>query len=363
MAIESVLARQYVEFAVRGLGAVSTAMGAVRSGLQRVDVLARAVRERLSSVVPLFAKLGALGAAFTGIFGRAALKDTEEADDLNRAFTALAQTIGEIFVPYIRRLTEFLELARTEFANLSPETKNTIAQFVLIGTAVAGVVVLLPPLLAGFGAVTTVVAALASPLVLIPALLIGAGAAFLYAASEGENFEEKLENMPKTLAEVIVGLKGLVAGLKEYIITLIKTGDATKASFKADRALEGVVEKNKDFLKSAADFPKTLQKNLAPFLDAVKQVRSGLSGLRADATGAEGAIARARDLALKPLDFRPPTPKPPRFAAGFESLQGTFERLQKGLLGVNDDQRRSREALEKIAEDGVKIKNPQPVVF
>lgn len=356
--IESVLARNYVEFVARGVQGVSAAIDGVRNRLNQV----REIAERAAAP---FAKLAAVSGAFVGFFARAALKDTVEGERLGKTFDALARTVGEIFVPYARRLTEILGFVTEQFRQLDPATKNQIAQFALITAGVAAFAATLPAVIAGvsgvlsvFSTLLQVVPALLSGFASLPGLILLLAGGFIYLTAEGDTLEKKLVSIAKTAQKVFAGTVGILSGMKAFIGGIFETGSIDRASERADRALDNALKEFDYFGERAGSLPKLVESGMDRFRGVVNEIQDRIRQIREGV----GVLGQAGNLLSKPLDFSPPTAKA-TVKVGFETLQGTFDRLQKSLGGQEDVEQEQLKALQQILREGVLIRNLPGVVI
>lgn len=213
----SKLAEQYVEFSAKGvssvtggidailarmgkLGSVATTAGrTLATGLAIPSGLATGLKGMfdglagsLGNVAGLAAKLSGGGGLLIGFFGHGAAQGTVEADQLGKAIERLTRVVGDMFAPYLRIATGLVEQATKWWGSLSEATKSSIAQWLLIGTAIAGVVAILPTVLSIGGAVVGVIAAMVSPIGLVVGGLIALAGWFSGAADAGIDWQERI---------------------------------------------------------------------------------------------------------------------------------------------------------------------------
>ncbi len=119
---------------------------------------------------------------------------------LKSALEGAAITIGETLIPYIQKFAEWINKIVDWFNELSP----TIQQFMVIGTALAGVLALIagpillligfiPQIVAGFEALGVVIGALTGPVGWIILAIVGIGTALVIAYNKVEWFRDMVD--------------------------------------------------------------------------------------------------------------------------------------------------------------------------
>ena len=82
-------------------------------------------------------------------FGKASNTLAFRLGQLRHTITAAAEELGQEFIPYVERAAEKIRSLVASFRNLSEIVKGSIARVILITTALAGLAMLLPKLVAG----------------------------------------------------------------------------------------------------------------------------------------------------------------------------------------------------------------------
>jgi len=375
-----VLARNYIEFAQRGIAGVNAAIEGVRARLNRVNVFATRIqtgfvriKESAERITAPLTRLAAISGAFVGVFARAALKDTVEGERLGKTFDMLARTIGEIFVPYARRLSEILVVVADGFRSLDPETKNSIALFALITAGVTAFAAVLPLVVSGvsavigtFVAIGKVLPVLLSAFTSLPGLVLLLAGGFIYLTAEGDTLEKKLISIAKTAQKVFAGTVGILSGMKEFVAGIFATGSVEQATKRADKALEDALKDFDYFGERAGSLPRRLADGMERFRGIANELQERFRQLQQGAAATNNSIlGQLGDLFRKPLDFTPPKIK---LQVGFESLQGTFDRLQKALAGndplqIEKAQLAEQKKINELLQSGLIIRNFPAVVI
>lgn len=373
--IESVLARQFVEFAIRGQGAVDGAINRIQGGLHRVAAFVTSARdgmkafhEGLQRVAAPATRLAAVGAGLIGLLGRGALKDTSLGDQLAKSFELASRVLGGIFAPYMEKLNIGLQLATAWFNKLDDGLKRNIARWALIAVGAAAFVAILPTIVGGVTAVITVIAGLVSVVTSPWIFLIGGVTAAAVALARfcgfiNENapgIQEDMDDANKGWLENLLGFVTKGIRLMADFFNFVMHNAARVSDWLADKLaiigeFYGVLPKGTtDMLRKMPDIqaPQIDMENLDAGLKTAKKLA------RDFVTGFENLGKGSLTVAI-------------RGQVGFESLQGTFERLQKAM--VEQDSGRIEQALlgetkemnqniQKLLAEGINIKGLAGVV-
>lgn len=126
--------------------------------------------------------------------------------------------IGNALVPSLLQLVETLSKALEWFNRLPDSTKNTIAQFLLWGTAIAaagaalfGIIAIIGFVVAAFVTAGTTILVVIGALTALAAIAVAAGAAFITLWQNSKNFRDLIS----TLADKVADVKNAIADLAQ----------------------------------------------------------------------------------------------------------------------------------------------------
>jgi len=192
----------WVEFGVKGLGAVSTALGQVKTQLEAVQKGAEAVGR-----VSTYAFATATGAVAG--FVRAGLAGTTAGEALHLRFQLLSREIAQLFLPAINKAIGAVGALVDWFRRLSGEQQVSIGRWTAAAAAALGVAAVLPKVAAGVGLVAAALRALAGSLGGPLALFLGltAGAVVL---GGGAGWDKLAVSMLRAFAPLREGLAAAV---------------------------------------------------------------------------------------------------------------------------------------------------------
>ena len=132
-------------------------------GLNDAEKRFKQTNEKLEKLGGGLTKVGASLVALTAPFlalGKAGLEGTKEMEDFKNATQELSQAVGESLKPALVSLTQTVK-SLTEFWNdLSPTTKSTVTNFVLLTAAIGTGLVVLGQMLTTLKALRVAMAAL-----------------------------------------------------------------------------------------------------------------------------------------------------------------------------------------------------------
>lgn len=239
---------------------------AAGNSLRRLGYLSRGIGQGFRQFI-----LGphSLGGIFSG-----AMKNTQEADNLSKAWSNLMRVIGDRFAPYVRAVTASIVQLTTWWKSLSLEVRQSVVHWAAATVAVGALAVALPFLLRGIGAVLNIIAMLANPFALIPLLIVAAVAAIALMTAEGETFGQKMQNMAESVIYSWFAIRGAVRVVAEEVSGLVRAvADSVGYSASAlKKMLTG------DFAGAAADRVKAL----AAQIDTVFRLSNKAANMRGD---------------------------------------------------------------------------------
>lgn len=251
---------------------------------------------------------GASG-AILGLVG-VSLRGTAEGHNLALAFQEFARSIGDAFAPAVRLLTSLINGLTTFMKSLGREGKAAIVIMTLFAAGV-GIVAL------GVIFLTKTIIALNVALAALAANPVGATIAAIVAAVAAIAIA-----IPAALVTVSVATKGWNETLVSMLAILLRIRDVGREAFDGIKiAIEGA----QTALKKYTDMlPKGTGKAVQNAI--LDQVLPGGKFTRELLTPSDKNMQEARDrINSGGLSGRRPS---------FESLQGTFERVQSNLTGV-----------------------------
>ncbi len=334
------LAELFVEFKVQGLAQFAGALDDVRrrnqaladvqskfgaagvEALKKVQQQAEATRKKFDDATRTLTIFGAAGTAAILGFTRAGLAGTAQGNYLALTMERLSREVAGIFLPTVEKLIGYLEETVDWFRSLSGEQQDSIQKWVLIGAGVLAVVVILPKLLGGIGAVITVAKGLYLAIVGIPAAI-----AWITAA----------------IPPLIGAVSSLSASLFAFAANPVVLAIAGIAALVL--ALLPLIEKLKEGTAAWNDFSKAA---------------GSLGGANSDLAG--GAVRRQgpiSDLELggKKKDRGKDHRSAQLVGGGFEALEQTYRRIQESVSKVDygkqmvDEQGRSNGFLSQIFDE------------
>lgn len=143
-------------------------------------------------------------------------------ENLSSAFEEIAISIGDVLLPYVRDMIEFIQSLADKFNSLDDKTITVIA---VIATLAAGFLLLIgpiflligfiPSILAGFTALSTVIGVLTGPIGLTVAAIIAIGAALVIAYNKIEWFRDVVDAVWGFIWGVI---STVVSEIKDFIL-------------------------------------------------------------------------------------------------------------------------------------------------
>ncbi|MHC8516201.1 phage tail tape measure protein [Sporosarcina sp. ITBMC105] len=147
-------------------------------------------------------------------------------EEMSGAFESAAILIGDQLVPFVMSFAQTIAGLTEKFNQASP----AFQKFVVLGTALAGALALvigpimlmigfIPQIIAGFGAVSTVFAALTGPIGLTIAAITGVVAALVLAYNKVEWFRNMIDAAWKAIKDFTVKAFN---GVKETVTSILK---------------------------------------------------------------------------------------------------------------------------------------------
>jgi hypothetical protein len=324
--ITQTIAKQIVEISVAGM---DKAEQLVKGGMARVKQYATAAASQIGSIttaVSGISKYAAiLSGGFLGMFGRQAMQNTVESEQLGRAWEYLGRVLGDQLAPYVRVLTDLIVQGANAFRSMTPETKQTIMQVILLTAAVTTAVALFPVLAGVIGAVGAALAAIASPVGLViaglAAIMVAAGKYFNWFRDESTTTSNNVDEANQHWVVNLIGYleMGIVAGAKFF------NWYAKQSAAMSDQIADimsqlgeaiGILDKGTTGQLRQMEPIKPIQIDV----DQIKQKFSQIKRFaKATVIDIENLFNRLN------MDQKGFTV---RMNVQFESLQGTFDRLQ-----------------------------------
>lgn len=188
-------------------GAERTAAAMLLLGKSGADLLPMLVGGR-DGLQALKDEADAFGVTITGETAAAAAQFNDNLTRLNQTFTSLFTIIAADLAPVLAKMTDYLVEATAAFRDLDPRTRKII-------TILAGVTVVLGPLLIALGTLVTILAGISAPVLIVIAAIAGLTAAVAYFWPEIKQASEVLVDFGKrALAFVQDRLPGLSANFE-----------------------------------------------------------------------------------------------------------------------------------------------------
>lgn len=262
--MEQVVGSGWIDIAIRGFEKVQAQLGTVGASLKKAAngnfsglsasfaAAGSKMMETAKALSDTFTKVGAVAAkAFMGgtaaITGFVRLASPRGFDDFTVALATVGIQLGTIFVPLLRQATAFLNAFADRLRALTPEQKTHILHWVEVGLAIAGVLMIVPRVIAAinlvrgamlaFGVSTAFATGGISVLLAAAALLIpylvqlfqGGGAGNFGGAFAGAGEAlEKLWNIAKGVFDrislIVEQIVGIVGAIVEPVISIISRG-------------------------------------------------------------------------------------------------------------------------------------------
>lgn len=340
------LARQIVEIAVSGMDKAEALVGrGMRNISQTARFAAAGVRDIATGIARLGRVAGLLGGGFLATFGRKAMENTVEGDRLGKSWEYLARVIGDQLAPYVRLLTDLVVRGATAFRELPVSTKQTIMQITLLTAAVGAGLALLPTLVTVAGALGAAFMAIASPAGLIVAgiaAIIVAGAKFFnFFRDESAITSEAVDDANKSWIDRFISYleEAAVAGGKFF------NWYAKMSAAASDELADGLSR-----LGEAVGLLEEGTTDQLRQMDKIKPLQIDTDKIRQQ-FGQVKKFARAAAVDVREMfanlqgDTKGFTVK---MNVKFESLQGTFDRLQEAFArGDGEDLQRQQLAAQR----------------
>lgn len=378
MATAEEIYEAFVTFTVRGVetvnqaaDAVSKKMDSFASGVEKATLgavtfgakLANALRTPGNLLIAMGSKIRGLASAlsssgimtiaktlsFSGALGiggifAAASRGTIEMQNLSLSFQRFADQVGAGFAPIVRGVTTVLQELTNIWKALNPELKESIFNWALLGTAIAGAVTLLPTALRIIGGIATVVGYAANAVIGLTAGIYG-----LATAIGGVLISSLTRLAALAAAHPIISLITLLAtgGTAAWIYFNKGTDEAIS---KLERVALAAGKTRKEFqeLQKDLDNPNGAWKRMLPIGNQAAKPGGGM-GAAPPAAGAGGLGAlfdRLKEAFNKGFKDKSPFT---RGTAAFEGIPDTWTRLQ---LGVAQDKANIEQAQLKAIEEG-----------
>lgn len=131
-------------------------------------------------------------AGSVGMLTRAASAGTVEGEQLAKSYEIAGRVIGDIFAPYVRLTTELVGKLTAYWQTLSSGLKSSIAKWAMLTAAAVAFAAALPTIIAGVGAVISLIAAIASPIGLAIAAITALIGYFAGVFDKTKSWEEVL---------------------------------------------------------------------------------------------------------------------------------------------------------------------------
>lgn len=302
---------------------------------------------------------GGLGMA--GLF-YAAASGSAEMEKLKNSFTMFARELMAGFAPYVRFIAGVLDELTASLKRLTPEQKMSVAGWMLVGTAIAGLIVMLPTIVAGFtalmGIVTAAAAVLVTPWGAAIAGIAAFGALMYWVMSDVDsNAATTASNINKSNKSwfdfVFDGLKWLAEKMESFWNNVARWG--INAAFLIKSAWKetqnGLAYIMSELAEALGIVPAGTTNAL---IDDIERERKALEAQRQKMLGAwqipQGTLPNAVDAARDKLKNLWNGAGGPGFGFGggkFESYQATWDRLM-GSNGLLVQAQKTNDNLQKI---------------
>lgn len=274
-------------------------------------------------------------------------RNTTEVDQFKEALDKLVRVMGDRLAPYVRAVTSGLQQMTQWWKSLSLETRNTITQWALVTVALAGLAATLPFIIRGIGSLLMVLSMLADPLILIPALVLAAAAAILYLTSTGDTFADRMADMAQTVIQAWFAIRGVVKAITSEIADLIHgVSEIIGHQIKSLKALLSGNIQEAAHEAIEAQIASVMALIRAAGADQRKDKIFDEEG-KAAQKWAEMAKRKVKDVADFMKGINNGAGFTPKAKVEFESLQGTWDRLQKHFI-ENDQDNVEKQKLDAI---------------
>jgi hypothetical protein len=403
------IAELFVQVGQRGLEQTRSQIAGLVSAVGRVG-------QSFKQLAEPALRLGGLVAGALAPFA-AGLRGSVEAEQFTKSLETLGRVLADRLAPYVRAATAGVQSLARWFANLSQDVRDNIAAWVAAGAAFAAA-------LTAFGLLAAAAGALLSPLGLIIAAVAAAGAGLAYFAGvldSNISGTERMERGLQFLSDSWIRVKGVfgaagaffgtvwdnvveafrvgVENAKRLLVWLQDNWEAVLSDMAVNtpKFLERMLKVNVEVLtnpfgafkgifgdpdqfrkrltegmqRTSKDLPALLKPNFEdPFMSAGRRVvemwdelwkgrdfgKTALASLQ-KLLGGLGGLGGGKGLTFK-MDV------------GFESMQGTFDRLQKALATPGgsvdqaqlDELKKGNELQQKMITEGIPVKGLLPAV-
>jgi hypothetical protein len=207
-------------------------------------------REKVEEATPALRQFGAVaGATFAAGSAQILALTAAASPDAINTFTGsiklLSGEVGTIFLPYMVQASKFVQDLRYEFRSLSPETRDNIAKFIVMGTAAAGAAAALTGLALAIIKVGTALTTLAAHPVVLAFMAIAAAAAYaaynIYQVHKANAAILQMQGGRFTAAQYFQSQEyQRVAGVREQFGETRAKGEATKQAMELSDKEEAV---------------------------------------------------------------------------------------------------------------------------
>jgi hypothetical protein len=301
---------------------IATGFRRAARAIQQVDAMGQLITRR----GPL-----SIGGIFAG-----ASKNTVELDNFNRAMTQLQETVGDMFAPYVRGATQALIELTNAWKTLTPETQRAVISWAVFVSGAIATVAVVPIIARGIAGLAILFSGLASPIALAASafVILGAVAVSVFETIDDAN-------------------RGWVANFGDYLKVASNAADdfftkmgkgVSKWQFGLSRAvgLFGVFLGEKAGLLNPGSVENTIReikaeaaerdKALAGTADALGRIKPLGERLFGKDFGKaiDDAVEKIKN-AMGDNGFHK------HIKISFESLQDTWDRLQKAVADQDGD--------------------------
>lgn len=339
---QQLLAEEVVRITIEGLERAEQRLDAVEKKFNKTSEAAKKAKgffgqlsesiDKIGKAAKLFAAGGALG---LGGIAAIAMRGTVQAERFGRAIELAGRALGDGLAPYIEAATSGIMGLTNAWAGLSQETRAAATKWAVITTAVAGFLALLPLMVAGLSSVVAALAVIVSPLAMTIAALTGLGVVAVKTFGSMEDSATDASN------QIDKANRNWV----EHLIIWLKRAGVAMAEFwnkTIDAAIDATGWLAKKFGNQGGPWAKIFGQlqlgDRKTFKFDIEAVGQGFDELakraKAIAPDFAGWIDGANDIAKKmQAAFNNPANQHMRIkmTVGWESLQGTFDRLQKSF--------------------------------
>jgi hypothetical protein len=279
----------HVKEATKGTGDFTTTASKAEKAAKSFGEQAKTA---FSGIAGLAGKLSLGGGAGIGgiLFG--AGRGTVEMDQFTTSMERLVRAVGDKLAPYVRMATEGVTMMTEAWNGLGSEMQTIVTKWAVIGTAIAGVIALLPTIAGAIGAVLSTIGAMAaiitSPFVVtvaaIGAVIVAAGALYAYLSGGMSETAESMTDATGDWKDSVIGWTGLIAKTFAQMWNAILQGFTTAFNF-ISKKFASISDWIADLMASWGEWLGLFEKGTTDALramDPIKAITIDTKGLELD---------------------------------------------------------------------------------